>query len=106
MRCFLSEDIALKWLEAPTLYNIRSDELYEMDSEAFSVLRQCASKQGCALDAGEFREFCLREGILRETFTRTRKIPLRQAPWPSLRYLELHITHRCNLRCRHCYIEE
>ena len=25
---------------------------------------------------------------------------------PSLRYLELQITDRCNLRCRHCYIGE
>jgi radical SAM protein with 4Fe4S-binding SPASM domain len=23
---------------------------------------------------------------------------------PSLRYLELQLTHRCNLRCRHCYL--
>ncbi len=29
---------------------------------------------------------------------------LKQAPEPSLRYLELQITDACNLRCRHCYI--
>lgn len=87
------------------MYDIRSDELYEVDEDAFAVLRQCALEQGCALDGGEFREFCLREGILRERFSRVAKIPRRQAPLPSLRYLELHITHRCNLRCKHCYIE-
>lgn len=104
--CYLAEKASLKWLEAPSVYDIRSDELYEVDEEAFDVLRQCASERGCALEDGEFLEFCLREGILRERFSKVSKVPARQSPLPSLRYLELHITHRCNLRCRHCYIEE
>jgi len=29
---------------------------------------------------------------------------LARSPEPSLRYLELQMTTRCNLRCRHCYI--
>jgi radical SAM protein with 4Fe4S-binding SPASM domain len=34
-----------------------------------------------------------------------RRVP-QPSPVPSLRYLELQITDRCNLRCRHCYIGE
>ena len=30
--------------------------------------------------------------------------PVLKSPVPSLRYLELQITDRCNLRCKHCYI--
>jgi radical SAM protein with 4Fe4S-binding SPASM domain len=30
--------------------------------------------------------------------------PVVKSPEPSLRYLELQITDRCNLRCGHCYI--
>jgi radical SAM protein with 4Fe4S-binding SPASM domain len=32
------------------------------------------------------------------------RVNLQPSPTPSLRYLELQITDRCNLRCRHCYI--
>ena len=34
-----------------------------------------------------------------------RRPPIKKSPVPSLRYLELQITDRCNLRCRHCYID-
>jgi len=32
--------------------------------------------------------------------------PVLPAPSPSLRYLEVLLTDRCNLRCRHCYLGE
>jgi MoaA/NifB/PqqE/SkfB family radical SAM enzyme len=32
------------------------------------------------------------------------KVSPHPSPVPSLRYLELQITDRCNLRCHHCYI--
>ncbi|RME65485.1 MAG: radical SAM protein, partial [Nitrospirae bacterium] len=32
--------------------------------------------------------------------------PSQLSPEPSLRYLEVILTYRCNLRCRHCYIGE
>ncbi len=32
--------------------------------------------------------------------------PLHPSPRPSLRYLEVLLTDRCNLRCRHCYLGE
>jgi radical SAM protein with 4Fe4S-binding SPASM domain len=33
-----------------------------------------------------------------------RPVAIEKSPRPSLRYLELHLTHACNLSCRHCYL--
>jgi radical SAM protein with 4Fe4S-binding SPASM domain len=46
------------------------------------------------------------EGLLTTTLNAVQRPALIQAPAPSLRYLELQITDACNLRCRHCYIED
>ncbi len=106
MTYFLSEKCALKRLEAPCVYNIRSDELYELDGEAFNFLSKCASPEGCEARPPEmdFVEYCRAEGILIEEAWGGRLLRDGASPVPSLRYLELQITRRCNLRCRHCYI--
>ncbi len=106
MRFFLSETCALKWLEAPSVYNIKSDELYELDDESFKFLRKCSSEDGGLSEDREFTDYCLGEGILVQEDIKCRRPPLVKSPRPSLRYLELQITDRCNLRCRHCYIGE
>ena len=56
-------------------------------------------------DDAQFVEFCLEEGLL-EQFSQPDRIAVSigQAPIPSLRYLELQLTNRCNLKCRHCYL--
>ncbi|MEK7197808.1 MAG: radical SAM protein, partial [Nitrospirota bacterium] len=67
-------------------------------------------------DDKKFIDYCMREGIptkeppynkLRGTKIQNdkRRPPIKKSPVPSLRYLELQITDRCNLRCRHCYID-
>ena len=57
-------------------------------------------------DSRDFTDYCLGEGILVTERMPLMRPPLMKSPRPSLRYLELQITGRCNLRCRHCYIEE
>ena len=47
---------------------------------------------------------CLAEGVLLEGAAASPYLLPRPAPRPSLRYLELLVTDRCNLRCRHCYL--
>ena len=102
----LAPNCFLKNLEEPCVYNIETDELYETNKEAFDFLQLCdGSRQ--VRDLGFERPFvswCLDEGIL--TLTREgskRRFLLYKSPQPSLRYLELQITARCNLNCRHCY---
>jgi radical SAM protein with 4Fe4S-binding SPASM domain len=106
MSYFLSDRCVLRWLETPSVYDIEADELFEVDKEAFEFLRGCTSVQGMNSPDNEFIDFCLSEGILTTARGNAKRPPLAPSPSPSLRYLELQITDRCNLRCRHCYIGE
>jgi radical SAM protein with 4Fe4S-binding SPASM domain len=106
MKYFLSARCVLRRLESPCVYDIGNDELYELDDEAFEFLRKCALSEGCGSGPNEreLTDYCLGEGILSEADPGVRRPELNDRPVPSLRYLELQITRRCNLRCRHCYI--
>jgi radical SAM protein with 4Fe4S-binding SPASM domain len=104
MRLWLSGHNALKRLENPCVYDIRADELYELDDEGFSFLLASSSPEGAESQAGEFTDFCIDEGILTTREVSVRRPSVENSPLPSLRYLELQITRRCNLNCAHCYI--
>ncbi len=106
MPYFLSERCVLKWLETPSVYDIGADELYEVDEDAFDFLKYCALPEGCPSEAGIFIDYCMKEGILTTERVSLRRPAVLKSPVPSLRYLELQITDKCNLRCRHCYIGE
>ena len=106
MRYYLSPHACLKWLETCSVYHMKTDELYELDERSFDFLRDCSSEEGCFSDEKEFIDYCLEEGILVTRPGALQRPLVRKSPEPSLRYLELQITDRCNLRCRHCYIGE
>jgi radical SAM protein with 4Fe4S-binding SPASM domain len=106
MKYFLSGESVLKWLETPSVYHVRKDDLYELDPESFGFLKNCASDAGGDAEQSEFIDYCLAEGILTRDKVSLRRPSLIKSPEPSLRYLELQITDRCNLRCGHCYIGE
>ncbi len=105
VRYYLASQCVLKRLEAPCLYDIREDELYELDEQAFAYLIRAAEPSGAGPPEDRaFLESCLEEGLLVSSpATGVRPVP-RESPVPSLRYLELQITNRCNLHCRHCYV--
>jgi radical SAM protein with 4Fe4S-binding SPASM domain len=105
----LTPHAALKNLEQPYLYDIEKDELYELNADAYQFLLQICQgiNPPIRVEDGEFIRFCLSENLI--AFSETplqRKVALNPSPIPSLRYLELQITDRCNLQCRHCYIGE
>jgi radical SAM protein with 4Fe4S-binding SPASM domain len=106
MKYCLTRESILKWLETPSVYNIKKDELYELDDESFEFLKLCSSRNGCDSKNTEFIDYCMSEGLLTINTISVKRPPLIKSPAPSLRYLELQITDRCNLRCRHCYIGE
>jgi radical SAM protein with 4Fe4S-binding SPASM domain len=103
----LTSHCFLKNLEKPYLYDIASDELYELSSDAFQFLLKCSQGERISVrkEDEEFIQYCLTENLiaLSETPMKRDAIPP-PSPVPSLRYLEFQITDRCNLRCRHCYI--
>lgn len=104
MGYFLSGDAVLKWLETPSVYQIAKDEIYELDDDSFDFLKNCASVNGCDTEDTGFIDYCMKEGILTGDKVLLKRPPVIKSPRPSLRYLELQITDRCNLKCRHCYI--
>ncbi len=101
----LSPHCALKMLEEPCVYNMRADELYTLDNEAFDFLvslRKPRKPEG--VEEG-FIDYCINEGILVDSGERN-PWPVHggSIPAPTLRYLEVLLTDRCNLRCTHCYL--
>lgn len=110
----LSPEFVLRKLEKPYVYNISDDQLYELDDEAFGFLKKCNGATPFSRlipDAGEdSREsigYMLDEGIIRRQEKAVpRKIKAPHSPVPSLRYLLLNITNKCNLKCKHCYLGE
>jgi radical SAM protein with 4Fe4S-binding SPASM domain len=106
MSMFLTRYAAIKWLESPSVYHIAKDELYELDDESFVFMKQCMSPGGCITVDSEFFRFCAEEGLLDMRNDPVKRPLVAQSPIPSLRYLELQITDRCNLKCRHCYIKK
>jgi radical SAM protein with 4Fe4S-binding SPASM domain len=99
----------LKNLEEHYLYDVENDELYEISPDAFQFFLKICRGENPPIrkEDEEFIQFCLSENLI--TFSETdikRKIFSNPSPIPSLRYLELQMTDRCNLRCRHCYLGE
>ena len=103
----LHPQAALKRLEKPYVYHMGHDELYEIDALAEDFLLHCnGTLKGEDLPAdADFVAYCLAEEIL-EAHPQPipAKVVLEKSVYPSLRYLELHLLHACNLRCRHCYL--
>ena len=103
----LHSKAALKNLEQPFVYHMDRDELYEIDERARDFLLRCTGEslgKELATDA-DFVEYCLNEGILeRHEQPAPTPVTVDYGLTPSLRYLELHLLHKCNLNCRHCYL--
>jgi radical SAM protein with 4Fe4S-binding SPASM domain len=98
---------ALKNLEHPFVYHMGRDELYEIDERAQDFLLQCnGESRGKELTTdADFVEYCLEEGILEgHEHPVPTIVTVDDGLTPSLRYLELHLLHKCNLNCRHCYL--
>ncbi len=103
----LARGFVLRKLEAPIVYNILNDQLYELDDEAFEFLKKCNGRNDLSKpmrDSTDIVEYLYDEGII--TFVIKRNVSAKASPIPSLRYLLLNVTNKCNLACRHCYVEQ
>lgn len=105
----IPDHCTLKQLEDFYLYDIRADDLYRLDQEAAKFLLLCdGTKRLAELKADtEFIKYCLENGLIElQPDPQPKTIRIFPSPKPSLRYLELQLTHRCNLHCLHCYLGE
>lgn len=103
----LTDHCVLKRLEEPFLYDMEKDELYELGTEAYEFLLHCCRGEKPLIRAEDeaFIQFCLSENLIAfSDEPMLREVVTHPSPVPSLRYLELQITDRCNLKCRHCYL--
>jgi len=103
----LAPHCVLKNLEASYLYDIENDDLYELSSDAFQFLLRCSQGESPPIrkEDEELIQYCLSQHLIAPSeIPMQRKTFPNPSPIPSLRYLEVQITDRCNLRCRHCYI--
>lgn len=102
----LSPSCSIRLLDQPCIYDKARDELYELDHEAFEFVKTLPiAKDGPDIDRAdpEFLDYCFEEGIFTQSSDLGSTSQPVQSPVPSLRYLLLHITTRCNLRCAHCF---
>lgn len=110
----VAENCFLKALEEKYLYNTSTDELYSLNDEAFSFFTDADGTKTLSelskkhqIDDEAFN-FILKEKLIDMHPTpRFLKVDVATFPdssIPSLRYLHVLITKRCNLSCRHCYL--
>ncbi len=103
----LADHVCLRRLEEPCLYDRKHDELYQLNQEGFQALSRCRGhlRLGQLELEPQFQEVLLREGLITlHPDPCPRPLAWGPSPRPSLRYLEVQITWRCNLACAHCYL--
>ncbi len=103
----LGDTVFLKQLEFPAVYDKAADEIYEVDPLGFEELSRCdgALETSASRFPDEFLSFCLSEGVLVERKKPERlEVAVGHNEVPSLRYLMVEVTDRCNLSCIHCYL--
>lgn len=112
----LKDRISIRNFEVPILYNTETDELYELDEEAYVLLKEIdgrrnfdfyLKKYGELEGFGGFFNYLIEEGLLYFS-DKPVKRELREydSLEPSLRHMLIHITFQCNLNCKHCYLEK
>ena len=102
----LAPTVVFRGLETPHLFDRRRDELYELDAEGLAFLNEVdGTRRVKEIRNRKLLAFCRREDLLAfSAQPQPRPLGRGQAPRPSLRYLEILLTRRCNLACRHCYL--
>jgi len=103
-----AKDVVFRGLETPHLFHVVRDELYELEDDGVRFIGEVdGGVKSVDVSSPEILEFAESEGLIVYS-DEPPKAPLKRgaSPAPSLRYLELMITLRCNLRCDHCYLGE
>lgn len=105
----LNKNCSIKNFEDYFIYNKKTDELYEIDKKAFLALQKSDGTK-IAKSLGfddDFLKYCIDENLI-ELHGKEKITPVfvgTQQIFPSLRYLVIDITTRCNLECKHCYLD-
>jgi len=104
----LNDRTFLRDFEDKVVYSAKDDELYEIDDEAFEFFLKCNGEHSyneLKERYGEGVDYAISESLVVEDFGSS-KIFVPLSPSPSLRYILIHITSKCNLKCMHCYVDK
>lgn len=92
------------------LYNPVRDELYELDEEAFTTAGKLDGRHSINEFPTEFIAYLADEQLIELLETQqpvdTDPAVFPHEDHPPLKYLHLIVTTMCNLKCRHCYVEQ
>ncbi|GAB4432159.1 MAG: radical SAM protein [bacterium] len=102
----LAKHVFPKRLEGYYLFDKRNDELFELNEEGFNfILALDGSKRLSELKfKNSFLNQLVKHNLLEFSEVEgKREFFIYTPPFPSLRYLEIQLTERCNLECLHCY---
>lgn len=102
----LADHVFPKKLESNYLFDKKNDELYELNDTAFAfVITLDGSKKVEELNFPKnfFKSLVKHKLLSFHEQPRKRTYFLERPPYPSVRYLEIQLTLRCNLNCHHCY---
>ena len=101
----LSEDCSLKMLEYPVVFNKKTEDLYKLNDDAIRFIDDNQTIEADNFSENEFFDYLKKEQIYKpsEIPVEKRDFSLRPSGSPSLRYLLMHLTSNCNLKCKHCY---
>ena len=97
---YLKDYCYLKNLEEPHIYDATTDELYLLDDDSFiRVLALCQDTED-----SEAASLLNEAGLIQNSPRENPAYIEGKSADPSLRYLEVQITGRCDKACRHCYL--
>jgi len=106
-------DSVIRIVEEPLLYNYVRDELFRIDEGAIKLLRHCTGKNSIedlkilfGNEAGEIIDYLVEEECIEDHHLpeADKIMDVERLYTPSLRYLEIYITDKCNLSCSHCFL--
>jgi len=113
----LTDRVLLRNLEVPLLYDIISENLWELDEEALTTFQyftgawsvsQIATKLN--IDKTKLEKIIADLGtevvINSKGSGQIKKFVINKTLLPSLRTILIHITRACNLECLHCYLDK
>ncbi|MHA1264444.1 MAG: radical SAM protein [Candidatus Helarchaeota archaeon] len=113
----MADHLILRHLEVPLLYDIVTEEMWELDEEALNTLQYFTGTWSIEeitselnIKESEIKELIevLGRNIIQDHKVKGEKFKIKipQSPLPSLRTLLIHTTLVCNLTCRHCYLDK
>ncbi|MDD1777288.1 MAG: radical SAM protein [Candidatus Helarchaeota archaeon] len=117
MHPLLADRLLLRYFETPLLYDIISEDTWELDEEAFTLfqyftghhsIEQIAKKLGVQEEKIKeiVKEFGPELILNKHAITSPVQFQVPHTLVPSLRAVLIHITSACNLTCRHCYLQK